>query len=252
LHKKDTKAFTRVELLIVLATVGLLGSLALSVLGSSATRSDLAVCANNLRQVGRAFHMWASDHGGENPWWTPHSSGGAYIKANDPPPPNNTLIVPGMGPSPASLRGYAWFQFSFISEELRTPAVLVCPSDSIKVRSEKFGRNPNEFFHVGVWDRALSYLVGLHALNQFPSTMLSGDRSINEDGRGTGCSVNVGIMSWINLYDQNGWSTNLHPISGNILFNDGRVEEMTAARLNVFLGTQNDDGGTTHLLKPLE
>src|SRR5687768_14142574 len=119
-YNKSQGAFTRVELLFALVSVSLLGALGLSVLGGTAARSDLAVCANNLRQVGRAFHMWASDHGGENPWWTSYGDGGSYVRAGGPPPPGGVLNVPGFGPVPAAVRNNAWMQFAFINQELQT------------------------------------------------------------------------------------------------------------------------------------
>ena len=93
----------------MLAGVGLLGSLGLSVLANTGERSDLVVCGNNLRQVGRAFHMWASDHGGENPWWTSYADGGSYVPFG-PPPPGGVINVPGYGSAPAALRANAWVQ----------------------------------------------------------------------------------------------------------------------------------------------
>jgi hypothetical protein len=220
------QAFTRLELLAVLATIG----------------------ANNLRQVGRAFHMWASDHGGENPWWTHYNNGGSYIPVNSPPP--NVYNVPGAGAVPVAVRNQAWLQFGFISEELRLPAVLVCPSDRFKVRAQAFSRTNGGFFHVGVLDRGVSYFIGLHALNQFPSTMLSGDRGINDHGSDNACPVNVGTMYRIEFLGRQGWSTNLHPVSGNVLFNDGRVEELTSSTLSRYFISPTDYNGSTHLIKP--
>ena len=246
------------ELLAVLTSLALLGSVGFSVLANSATRSDLAVCANNLRQVGRAFHMWASDHGGENPWWTHYNSGGSHIPTGGPLPPGNVYHIPGLGTYPITLRNNAWLQFGFIHEELRTPALLLCPSDRInRARATHFSNSVDGLVWVGLRDRAISYFLGMHALNQFPSTMLGGDRNINDHGQDQGCPVNVGTISRIEFLGLHRWNTapNLHPASGNILFNDGRVEELTSSVLGrrLFLPDSFPDfvNGSTHLIKPL-
>ena len=228
------EGFTRFELLVVLLAIALLSTIGISVLANSAIRSDLAVCANNLRQIGRAFHMWASDHGGENPWWTHYSNGGSHISGGGPSPPGNVYHIPGLGTYPVNLRNNAWLQFGFIHEELRTPAVLLCPSDRInRARATHFSNSVDGLVWVGLQDKAISYFLGMHALNQFPSTMLSGDRNINDHGQDQACSVNVGTLSRINFLGLHRWNTapSLHPDSGNILFNDGRVEALPSSRL---------------------
>src|SRR5437762_9809206 len=65
------QAFTRLELIIVLITLALLGAIALPVLAGNKARSEQALCFSNLRQIGHAFHLWASDHADRNPWFTP-------------------------------------------------------------------------------------------------------------------------------------------------------------------------------------
>src|SRR4051812_30475304 len=69
-HNKTQRGFTRTELAAVLASVTLMGAMGVTVLGDNRERSERIVCGNNLRQIGRAYNMWASDHGGENPFWT--------------------------------------------------------------------------------------------------------------------------------------------------------------------------------------
>ena len=251
---KRHKAFTRIELLAVLAAIGLLSTLGLSVLANTSARSDLAVCANNLRQVGRAFHLWASDHGGENPWWTHYNSGGSHIPTGGSSPPGNVYHIPGLGTYPTALRNNAWLQFGFIHEELRTPAPLLCPSDRInRARATHFSNSVDGLVWVPLQDRAISYFLGMHALNQFPSTMLSGDRNINDHGQDQACPVNVGTISRIEFSGLHRWNKdpNLHLDSGNILFNDGRVEGLPSSLLGRHLFLRDSENGSTHLIKPL-
>lgn len=227
------RAFTGIELVVVLLTTVLLSAVALSVLGNTAVRSDLGVCSNNLRQIGRAFDMWASDHGGENPWWTPYSSGGGYFAASGPPPPGNTVIIPGAGSVSVALRNNTWYHFGFVGEELRTPTVLVCPSDRTKRRASEFSSDRDKgYFNPSFQSSATSYLIGAHAMSMAPLSLLSGDRSLREDGVNGSCSVNLGILSWMQLDGgYPGWTSDLHPAVGNLLLNDGSVHELSAPGL---------------------
>lgn len=244
-------AYTRVDLIIALTTIVLLATVGFSVLGNTAVRSDVIVCANNLRQVGRAFNMWASDHGGENPWWVSYAEGGGYIRFNEPTPAS--INVPGGGPLPSALRNNPWFHFGFISQELRTPQVLVCPADRPKTRAQEFSNNSSQgYFSPNFQNHATSYFIGAHAVSLFPSAMLSGDRSLKEDAFAASCVVNVGGLSRIDMDGSPpGWTSDLHPGGGNILANDGRVEELSPGGLSKFLvPAVGDDLTSTHLLKP--
>src|SRR4051794_17551801 len=73
---KSARAFTRVELLAVLAAGALLAVVALPLLGSDAIRTQRAVCANNLGRIGQALGSWVADHDERYPWDVPQSSGG--------------------------------------------------------------------------------------------------------------------------------------------------------------------------------
>jgi prepilin-type processing-associated H-X9-DG protein len=82
--------------------------------------------------------------------------------------------------------------------------------------------------------------------------MLSGDRNINDHGQDQACPVNVGTMSRIEFLGPHRWNKdpNLHPDSGNILFNDGRVEDLPSSLLGTRLFKPDYDNGSTHLIKP--
>ena len=252
LRKEVTSGYTRVDLLFAIATVALLGTVGLSVPGSSAVRSDSAVCANNLRQIGRAFQMWATDHGGQNPWWVHWTDGGSFVTSTGAQPPGGLLNVPGLGPVPASLRNNTWFQFGFVSPELQTPAILLCPTDRSKVRAKTFSNNPADgFYALSFQNRAHSYLIGTHAVAQVPSSMLSGDRSLKESFINGSCSANVGSVFGISTSPFSyGWTSDLHPDGGNLLANDGRVEFLSAPGQAAFFAPAPDENGAIHFLKP--
>ena len=55
-------AFTLVELLVVIAVVGILAGIILPALGRAKSRGQSIYCLNNLRQLGVAMHLYADDH----------------------------------------------------------------------------------------------------------------------------------------------------------------------------------------------
>jgi type II secretory pathway pseudopilin PulG len=62
MQKPVGKAFTIVELLVVISIVALLISLLLPALGSARDAARLTVCASQLRQAGIGMHAYASEH----------------------------------------------------------------------------------------------------------------------------------------------------------------------------------------------
>ncbi len=62
LRRTRRAAFTLVELLVVMAIIGLLAALAVSALGQARARGQSARCASNLRQWGLALQLYMGDY----------------------------------------------------------------------------------------------------------------------------------------------------------------------------------------------
>lgn len=57
-----SRAFTVVELMVVVAIIGILATLILPPLGRAKSRGQSIYCLNNLRQLGLSLHMYAGDN----------------------------------------------------------------------------------------------------------------------------------------------------------------------------------------------
>ena len=69
---KSRKGFTLVELLVVIAVIGILVALLLPAIAATRDGARAVVCKSNLRQIGLSLHTYAEGHGGRFPW-TEHS-----------------------------------------------------------------------------------------------------------------------------------------------------------------------------------
>jgi len=111
--------FTLVELLVVMAIISLIAGLVVPAVRRAQERAKQAVCMSNLRQLGQAFLMYASDNEGFLPAWfapTPVASG-EWIG-------NQGMYV-----------GKCWHGELIRKGYVNNPAVFACPKDD-------FRRNP--------------------------------------------------------------------------------------------------------------
>jgi hypothetical protein len=225
-------AFTRVEVLTIMGALVLLTCTTLAGLTNQRGRFDRVACLNNLRMIGQAFQAWGNDHGGETPWWVP--------------PPQGNYNKP--------LFGETWYQFSWISNQLGSPKILVCPTDWNRRIATNWGMSTEGgFLHSSYRNNGLSYLVGLEARADRPTVVLSGDSNLRYDGKYF-CSLGLANCWAINtrpLSPYLAWTNRLHQLSGNLLLNDGRVLQTTNAGLRAAFANQGfDDNGQWHFLTP--
>ena len=238
----SARGFTRLELLVLCATLLILACLALPVLASTKSRSQQIGCFSNLRQIGRAFQLWANDHLDQPPCRTRWQDGGTYGGGSS----GGGFVAPSW--LIAGLQNEVYFQFYWLSNELATPKILACPSDEQVVVAENFsGTAEGGFLHVNYRNRAVSYILGLHAFFDYPQSLLSGDRNIKYTST-SGCSGGIQFAYSLIYNDPSfGWTNNIHGEAGNLLFSDGQVQYVTKAGFRGAV-TNTPGNGTSHYL----
>src|ERR1019366_8554144 len=106
----------------LLATVILCGML-LPALSQAKDKAQRISCANNMKQIGLAFRVWAIDHDDSFPFNVSTNKGG-------------TLELCLLGSD--GFDRNAAFHFQVMSNELSTPKILVCPADGKKQSALNF------------------------------------------------------------------------------------------------------------------
>jgi len=224
------QAFTRLELLALLAGLALLAAVALPALAGSRQRSQRVMCANNLRQIVAATQLWGADHRDTVPWELPLADGGTRQHA---------------------LGANSWLHFSWLSNELASPVVLLCPSDTGRPAQDFTGDPARGYIHPNFANRATSYVIA-HSRNGHPTGLMAGDRNLGYDST-LNCSQFPIAFRLITspLSPAFAWNTNLHNQAGNLARRDGRVEQFSNVELRAdLLAVRPDDNGSTHYITP--
>jgi prepilin-type N-terminal cleavage/methylation domain-containing protein len=215
---REPAAFTLVELLVVIAIIGILAALLLSALGTGKRRTLRVVCLNNLKQIGVAFNVFASDLTARFPMQTSTNDGGA------------------LGMPPNYLLGFRHLQT--LSNELINPRLLLCPT-KVQDGTTASRRTPASFSTLS--NRNVSYFVGLEAQPGKPSMLLCGDRNITSS-----VPVNVNFHRGMPPSDfgtnsNAGWNEYLHQVKGTILFPEGSVHMVKTSALLESLRHSGDE-----------
>lgn len=210
-NNRDNAAFTLIELVVVVAVgVLVLAALFLPALTNCKPKASRINCANNLKQVGLAYRLWAEDNGRKFPTQVPVADGGTM-----------ELIS----------AGFVAAHFTVLSNELGTPKILFCPADKDRTAATSYA---------GMANLNVSYFVGLNASKDTDSeTWLAGDRNITNRNIS---SPLVSVRGVLILPTNNpvGWMDNMHQYAGNLCLADGSVQQPSSAKLNESLSHQTN------------
>ena len=197
-------AFTLIEMLCVMAIIGILAALLLPALSQGKRRAMRVQCLNNLKEVGVAFHAFMHDHDGRFPM---------QISTND----GGSLEFVQQGNEVNGEFDFGFRHWQTLSNELVSPKLLNCPAD-LREPAANFAALQNE---------NVSYFVGVNADYSRPVSILAGDRNITNGSPVAASLIRATAAS--NVW----WTRELHAFKGNLLFADAHVEQSKDFRLSL-------------------
>jgi len=259
---KQKKAFTLIELLVVIAIIAILAAMLLPALAAAKRKAQRINCVNNLKQDALAFKMWANDNDGKYPMKVSTSAGGGmehYYNAGSTP----------VAPDPTKGNGYDPGYFAIcMSNELSTPKIVYCPSDSMGSHHVVTVFPPFYFWSTNsatgdCVTNDLSYVINGDAIEDNPQMVLMFDRNVGIAGGSSTPATLANIIGYtkgtytmtgslpgdptygIGDFSRFSWTQDeLHQKAGNYSLTDGSAAQSTisgfhTALANALNGTNN-------------
>jgi hypothetical protein len=203
--RQTTRGFTFFDFVVVLAVLFLAAVFLMRPMHHGKAKAPRIKCVNNLKNVGLAYRIYATDHNDLFPWQCGKSNA---------PAPNHAL---------GDLLKYTLL----VSNELSAPFIVSCPADD---------RPPPTNWSAMVSVKQISYFLGMDSSPNLPMSISAGDRNLT-NSRG---SLALGARR-IGADRSLGWDNTIHKSQGNILNGDGSVQQVSQARLRESVRTALGD-----------
>ena len=218
----SNSGFTRVELIVVVV-ISIILAVMTTACSRRSTQQQRRDCVNNLKQIGIATRIYATDNQDRFPWQVSEVEGGSaeYIAA--------------------SKAAEYWKHWVALSNELSNPKVVRCPSDRNRNQAKTFGETE---FGGPTGNLSMSYFLGKGADESKPNNILSGDRNIvygdyNNDDDNEGTHQKFGKKFSSKL--RPAWTESLHRVQGDLLLSDSSCQQTSSTRLAQYMIDSSDD-----------
>ena len=230
----NNQGFTQVELIVVIAIgVILVGLQTGCGMAKAKAKAQRISCVNNLKQIGIATRIYATDNQDRFPWQVPAIETG---------PDGEEIMTGGTAEYIAvSKAPEYWKHFQALSNELSSPKVVRCPSDRNRNQANSFGETE---FGGPTGNLSMSYFIGKGSDEAKPNTILSGDRNIaygdyNNDDDNEGTHQKFGKKFSAKL--RPAWTKSLHREQGDLLLSDSSCQQASAVKLAQYMIDSSDD-----------
>jgi general secretion pathway protein G len=211
----NSRSFTLVELLVVIAIIGLLAGLSVPAISGATAKAKSTECVNNLRQIGTAMNLFASENNGYLPYASGPSAAGTGTNLGFNHWAAPLAVIMGVGTGSVSFPS----QDSFQNAKAKHP--FNCPACKTGFRTYTANM------------RSMGFLPGGNAYPQrIIASLVKSSQLIlvADDTFGDPAPANSGT----DYFDESNYTNRIgirHGGRANALFGDFHVESITASNL---------------------